>query len=268
MREEQINQEEVTADELVDFIRFCKSEEVSVNWNSFLPMIRLKFLQRPELAEDPLLVECVKGIKKIASLTREIMEQRLPFPSEAIQRYCASNIENSIWFWLRNKAIITLAFRAMRRPCELGYLKRKHISFEGGYMHICIPKSKTDQLRRGRWIPIDATGGQTCPVHCMRDWLNFYQVEPESWLFPGATGAGSVTGGAINELVKKIMRTFGFGGRYTGHSLRIGGATAALKGGLTIDQIRSIGDWQSDAVLLYLRASAVAELGGSSLMGL
>jgi hypothetical protein len=72
----------------------------------------------------------------------------------------------------------------------------------------------------------------------------------------------------VNTLVKKVAVVAQLKGRYTGHSLRIGGATAALKGGLSIDQIRSIGDWTSDAVLFYLRANAVAEIKGSRRMGL
>lgn len=54
----------------------------------------------------------------------------------------------------------------------------------------------------------------------------------------------------------------------SGDSLRIGGATAALQGGATVEQVRATGDWTSDAVNLYMRAVGAARSGITTKMGL
>jgi integrase len=259
--------EEITANDLIDFVLYCRKSAVVVEWNNFLQVVRLKFIKEELLHKDPLLLECVKGMKKFKSLKKKDMELRLPLPVEALVDYCKKNSEKSLWLWMRNKALLSIGFRAMRRPCELGYLKKKHINFDGTFMHLRVPKSKTDQLGKGRWIPIDSTRGDACPVQNMKNWLEYNKMDKEDWLFPRENGA-SINSGDVNTLVKKVAVVAQLKGRYTGHSLRIGGATAALKGGLSIDQIRSIGDWTSDAVLFYLRANAVAEIKGSRRMGL
>ncbi len=71
---------------------------------------------------------------------------------------------------------------------------------------------------------------------------------------------------SISSVVKRVAHYAGLKGRYTGHSLRIGGATAAMQGGMTMAQIRSIGDWVSHAILLYLRAVGAAASGASMKM--
>ena len=40
--------------------------------------------------------------------------------------------------------------------------------------------------------------------------------------------------------------------QYAGHSFRRGGASFAHQAGLPVDMIKLLGDWKSDAVLLYL----------------
>ena len=40
--------------------------------------------------------------------------------------------------------------------------------------------------------------------------------------------------------------------QYAGHSFRRGGASFAHQAGLPVDRIKLLGDWKSDAVLLYL----------------
>ncbi len=77
-----------------------------------------------------------------------------------------------------------------------------------------------------------------------------------------------LSGQAVSAIVKRVAKNAGLVGRYSGHSLRIGGATAALQGGMTMEQIRSIGDWESKAILFYLRSIAAANNKASTKMGL
>lgn len=45
------------------------------------------------------------------------------------------------------------------------------------------------------------------------------------------------------------------------HSFRIGGATAATRGGLSLEQIQTTGDWVADAARLYMKAVGTANSG-------
>ncbi|CAG8541491.1 9545_t:CDS:2, partial [Cetraspora pellucida] len=61
-----------------------------------------------------------------------------------------------------------------------------------------------------------------------------------------------LTVSAIGAIVKRLAKHSGLEGCYTAHSIRIGGATAAMEAGLSLTQIRAIGSWDSKAVMLYL----------------
>ncbi|CAG8498484.1 3505_t:CDS:10, partial [Scutellospora calospora] len=78
---------------------------------------------------------------------------------------------------------------------------------------------------------------------------------------------GKLLVAAVTAIVKYFAGNAGLQRRYTAHSLRIGGAIAAMKGGMTMEQIQSIGGWTSGAVQLYTRAISMAEIGASRLMG-
>ena len=53
---------------------------------------------------------------------------------------------------------------------------------------------------------------------------------------------------------------------YAGHSFRRGGASFAYEAGLPIDMIKLIGDWKSDAVLLYLTVPLKMRLHSNNIL--
>ena len=58
----------------------------------------------------------------------------------------------------------------------------------------------------------------------------------------------------------------GIEGKFSGHSLEIGGAVVAMMGGMTMAQIRAFGGWESKAVQFYLQAIGAAAAGASRSM--
>ena len=76
-----------------------------------------------------------------------------------------------------------------------------------------------------------------------------------------------MTPAAVNSVVKRLAQHLQLDGKYSGHSLRIGGATAAMEAGLTLEQIQAIGGWNSPAVHRYLRLVGTAQMGTSEKMG-
>lgn len=94
------------------------------------------------------------------------------------------------------------------------------------------------------------------------------KIRDESkFLFPASNRLGHVSTSAFSKWEKQVAEFAGLRGRFSGHSVRIGGATAAMEGSMTLAQIRAIGDWESKTVLLYLRLVESSQLGASIKMG-
>ena len=78
----------------------------------------------------------------------------------------------------------------------------------------------------------------------------------------------AITVDEVRDQVRRVMRA---AGRppvlYGAHSLRIGGATAALAAGVPPELIRLIGRWSSDVYEIYCRLSAQAALRVGAAIG-
>ena len=113
-------------------------------------------------------------------------------------------------------------------------------------------------------------GGKTVPVFLfdgtvltpVQDLLHLFRTDrvpaerhAVTPLFRRASGA-SFTTDYVREVVRFLMRSVGLDpALYGGHSLRIGGASAALAANVSEAVIRAMGRWDSDVYELYLRYS-------------
>ena len=71
----------------------------------------------------------------------------------------------------------------------------------------------------------------------------------------------SITTGDVRDAVRRVMMAAGRDQRlYGAHSLRIGGATAALAAGVPPQLIRLMGRWSSDVYEIYCRMSVQSAL--------
>ena len=78
----------------------------------------------------------------------------------------------------------------------------------------------------------------------------------------------SITVRQLRGCVKSLMGMLGLDHRRFGaHSLRIGGATAALAGNLNPAAIRAAGRWSSDVYIIYTRATRQAAVSCSTVIG-
>lgn len=239
-----------------------------------LGSVRAELTRRGVLdyTRSPRLDQLKRGIERAAAEQRGERKWRDPFPVSALRTLLTRGPrpgQNEL-LWRRDMALIALGLRAMRRPGELGQLRMRHVVWKpGGSLEIIVPHSKTDPLWSGQRIPIDAVpGSPTCPVRLLREYFRLRGpgARPEDPLFASATGAPLSTS-AVNSIVKKAAEWSGVEGWVTGHSLRIGGATAALAAGLTLEQIKAIGHWESEAVMRYFRAVSAASAKASMKMG-
>jgi len=105
-----------------------------------------------------------------------------------------------------------------------------------------INKSKTDQFAKGKFIPIEPTQSPYCPIRLVYEYLKEEKRSRRNKdpLFLSVSGKRMTTG-AVNAVVKRIAQHARLEDKYSGHRICIGGATGAMKAGLTLPQIMSIG---------------------------
>ena len=115
-----------------------------------------------------------------------------------------------------------------------------------------LRRAKSDLFGKGVWIYLGQTGSPLCPVAAI---LHYLSVCPRSQgpLFVWRDGTPLTRDQLVRE-VKKALRASGLDDScYSGHSFRIGTATAAAAAGVPADLIKMLGRWESNAYQLYVR---------------
>ena len=123
------------------------------------------------------------------------------------------------------------------------------------YVRVFLISSKTDHLHQGCPVIIGCTKTPICGA-C------------EAWqLLQHHQRVGSLPGDPFFKIddraldrvtlvnhIKQLATSLGLdSSRYSGHSLRIGGATSAAKAGLSQWQIKLLGQWNSQAYQVYIK---------------
>ena len=178
-------------------------------------------------------------------------------------------------------AALTVGFCGLLRGAELGLgprtrwdaaecLTRADVSFRTRngrrYVVVMMRPCKNDKVEQGKTVPLLLSGGGKYldPVRALERLFALDPVPEEERastpLFREATGA-ALTTRRIRAVVKALMAEVGEDPRLFGaHSLRIGGATAALSKGVPAMVIRAMGRWSSEIYEIYCRASDEAVL--------
>ena len=119
-------------------------------------------------------------------------------------------------------------------------------------LRIILKRSKTDQFGRGVAVYMGATGDDLCPVTAIASYVT---------LRGNSVGAFfRLENGTPLSKAQFVVRVRGVLSRagidvsaYSGHSFRIGAATAAARAGLQDSVIQSLGRWCSSSFLTYIR---------------
>ena len=135
--------------------------------------------------------------------------------------------------------------------------------FSVGQLHyICVflASSKTDHFHKGCPIIIGCTRTTICGA--CKAWLLLQHHQhvgssPEDPFFKiNDRALDRVT--LVNH-IKNLATSLGLdSSRYSGHSLRIGGATSAAEAGLSQSQIKLLGHWNSQAYQTYIKQDPLA----------
>ena len=177
------------------------------------------------------------------------------------------------------RAALTVAFCGLMRGGEfalqdrqafdaVNHLTRADVRFfrEKGVLHAAIQmrQLKTTRSLRGKPVELVLRGGGTLIDPVAELWRLFEldsvpaQARATTPLFRKADG-GAFTVSGVRAMVKALMASVGCDPRRFGaHSVRIGGATAALAAGIDPAVIRCMGRWSSDVYEIYMRLSREA----------
>ena len=126
------------------------------------------------------------------------------------------------------------------------------------------PLKKSAGMRKT--VPVVLYGGGSL-LDPVRELYELWRLDPlktgelasETPLFRDTASGASFSVADVRQVVKWLMHAVGADPRRFGaHSLRIGGATAALAAGIAPAQIRLAGRWASDVAEVYMRMSRQA----------
>ena len=204
--------------------------------------------------------------------------------SAAVQRFLhCSHPEDAMW-----AAALQSAFCGLLRGAEFALqagesfspevnLSRADLKFRTGsdgveYAIIMIRVAK-GKPGAGKVTPLILGGGGTMldAVKALKAMVAIDPVEPQQEattpLFRRASGA-AITVPEVRAMVKALMGMLGLDARRFGaHSLRIGGASAALAAGVPASAIRVAGRWASDIYEIYTRCSREAAARMATVIG-
>ena len=115
------------------------------------------------------------------------------------------------------------------------------MSDDGRVLRVFLKRSKTDQYGRGVEVFMAATDNDLCPV-----------TRPGAFFC--TTDGSPLTKSRFVELVRSALSRAGVPiAGYSGHSFRIGAATATAQAGIPDSVIQAPGRWSSPAFLRYIR---------------
>ena len=187
----------------------------------------------PVPTDDPHVQETLAGIRRVIG-TRS--NRKAPVDADALHKMLATLGSDVAAH--RDRAVILVGYEGAFRRSELVALDVESITWRSDHARILISRSKTDQEGEGRYKVLRAS----CAA--LRDWLQIAKIDAGP-VFRGVTKSGSVretrlTAGSVARIVKATARAAGLNDKtFSGHSLRAGFVTEALRRKSPRDQIRA-----------------------------
>ena len=159
--------------------------------------------------------------------------------------------------------LMIIGLRSMFRGSELGSLLVEDIkSVTNPVIGFKITSRIVKNRKEGRTSSIEATGSDLCPLKWLHELLNC--KKPGIYLFSGNNPMDTTE---ISWILRSVSQWIGIDGKFSSHSLRIGGASEAAFAGFSTAAIQAIGDWSSDAIDRYFRSEFVGNRNVSSQIG-
>ena len=215
----------------------------------------------------PRLQLLLRGIRRVAS-QRPPTRPRLPITPSILRRVGATlKSQEATWDRRMIWAAMNLCFFGFLRSGEICCPSVSHFDptchlspadlmvdshTRPTRLSVCIKASKTDPFRLGVTLVLGATQRDLCPIAAILPYVALRGATTGP-LFQLASGVFLTRERFVTE-VRRLLQLAGLDPElYSGHSFRIGAATAAAQAGLEGHTIQTLGRWQSAAYLTYIR---------------
>ena len=208
--------------------------------------------------------KCLGGIRRIKG--NEVKQAAPLLPLELLRLF--SVFRPSVGHTAVRAAML-LSFRALLRKAHVTEsdcsLKRGDLEFHQWGLMLYVRKSKTNQYRqRVHRIPVAKVANKDlCAVY----WVSrhFEQcpapLDARAFRMPRTGHSIPLSYAFYSAVLKMACTAIGLPpGEFSSHSLTRGGATFLRLCGASLEEIKERGDWRSDCVRQYLKASVVERL--------
>ena len=218
--------------------------------------------------QDPTNNFFIKRMLTGACKLKSTPDTRQPFLPHHIKSITASikALQQSSYIKAMLNAMILLAYNAMLRVGEitahslkannLNIIKFQHIHISSKGLIIHMQAFKHSQNNQVHIKIPEHQKGPLCPVKALRAFVAV-RGQGHGPLFVFQNG-DPVTCHFFNDQLNILITMSGLQqGKYSSHSLRIGGATTAIMYGASEAQLKVMGRWKSNAFRKYIRAPII-----------
>lgn len=207
------------------------------------------------LMSDPMVKHALQVAAKLAVPGTV---QKLPLNRQDLVTVLTWLRDRGDFIGCRDAALFIVGWAGMFRCSELVAVDWRDVHFVDRGVMIYVPHSKTDQAGEGAWVFLAESEGSpsiTCPVRALRALQQLGKGEGP--VFTGKLGGARLSKNTVGVRLKKALAAAGVpdSDLYAAHSLRRGGASYAVKAGVSVRMVQILGRWKSDVVREYLYAS-------------
>lgn len=200
----------------------------------------------PSPREDRAVRLVYQGVRRKVGIAPEQVEAILPHHLRSMVEGLPEPVGKERLRTLRNRAILTLGWVGGMRRSEIVALDVADVAEVPEGLKVTIRRSKTDQEGRGHIVAVPYGAWlQTCPVRNLRAWLEASEVK-DGPLFRTVTPDGmgvrpwALTDRQLANMVKQAAKRANVEGRFSGHSLRAGLVTSAVRAGKQVKSIQAV----------------------------
>jgi hypothetical protein len=148
-----------------------------------------------------------------------------------------------------------------------GYPRVRDLHRDGAdHYRLHLPASKTDVFRIGVDVHIVGNGSLTCPIDAIDEMLDANDDLGNDGPLFEIDGAPLTRDMFITEL-RALLTAAGYdASKYSGHSLRKGGAQSLYEAGVPAHDIQTLGRWRSASFKLYIQLTTDVHRRYSAMM--
>ena len=206
----------------------------------------------PDPTRSPLIRKVLRGVQRVHGVAQR---RAVPITEADLARMfpAAQTLAE-----LRDRALMWVGFAAALRRSEIVALEVEDLTFERGGLTVRLRRSKTDQYGRSRLIGIPDQAGGRVAIAVVKAWLQASGVR-EGALFTRILASGKrgarLSDQSVALLIKRYAAAIGLPtAQISGHSLRAGFVTSAVRAGASLVSIqRQTGHASLDMLARYIR---------------